>query len=118
MTLTRSSTALRGGTAFKGAVQRTIAHPRVYPPEPVRDKRYGLARWRKLRLRVLARDAYRCRIVEGCPAKATVADHIEPARPDMPDSMFFNPRNLRAGCFFHNTERGRAIKFMRESGAR
>jgi hypothetical protein len=71
-----------------------------------RDRRYGLARWTKVRLRVLVRDAWRCRIVPGCTRPATVADHIEPVYPGMPDSLFFDPRNLRAACRDHNIARG------------
>ena len=108
MTLTRSSTALRGGTVFKNTVPRTIAAPSVHTHEPVRvsDRRYKSPRWRRVRLRVLARDAYRCRIVPGCDAHANVADHIQPVYPGMPDSLFFDPRNLRAGCRRHNVARG------------
>ena len=116
MTLTRSSTALRGGAVFKRTAPRTIAHSRVSPPEPVRDKRYGLARWRKVRLRVLVRDGYRCRIAPDCLEPATVADHIEPVHPGMADSLFFDPRNLRAACRPHNLDRGKVARFLREVG--
>jgi hypothetical protein len=94
---------------------RTIARSRISLPEPVRDRRYGRARWRKVRLAVLNRDNWTCRIVLTCQERATVADHIVPATPDMPDALFHDPRNLRAGCHYHNTERGRAAKFERDS---
>lgn len=74
------------------------------------DRRYSTARWQRVRLRVLDRDRHRCRIVEGCQERATVADHIDPATPDMPDARFFDPANLRAGCQSHNKARGFAAK--------
>lgn len=70
------------------------------------DARYGTSRWRRVRLRVLQRDEYRCRIVEGCPTPATVADHVIPVHPGMSDELFFGHRNLRAGCRPHNLARG------------
>jgi hypothetical protein len=69
-----------------------------------------------LRLRILQRDAWRCRIVAGCPTPATVADHIQPASPEMPDALFYDPRNLRAGCRQHNIDRGKVARFLRETG--
>jgi hypothetical protein len=99
------------GSVFKGRDISTTAWSRVY----THDKRYGTARWRKVRLRVLMRDAYRCRIAPGCPERATVADHIEPVYAGMPDSLFFDPRNLRAGCRQHNIARGVAARLLRET---
>lgn len=74
------------------------------------DPRYGNRRWRTVRLFVLRRDFYVCRIVDGCTERATVVDHIRPASPGMSDSLFFDPRNLRAGCRDHNLARGFASK--------
>jgi hypothetical protein len=105
-----------GGTAegsfFKKRETVTTANSRSY----THDKRYGTARWRKLRLRILQRDAWRCRIAPGCPQPATVADHIQPASPEMPDAVFYDPRNLRAGCRQHNIARGVAARLLRETG--
>jgi 5-methylcytosine-specific restriction endonuclease McrA len=100
------------GPVFQDGANRTTARSRVY----THDKRYGTARWRKLRLRVLQRDAYRCRIVPDCPHPATVADHIEPVHAGMPDALFFDPRNLRAACRGHNIDRGKVARFLRETG--
>jgi hypothetical protein len=52
------------------------------------------------------RDMRVCRVVPGCPVRATVADHIEPATAEMPDSLFYSMSNLRASCRMHNIARG------------
>jgi 5-methylcytosine-specific restriction endonuclease McrA len=78
----------------------------MQPSERRTDRRYRLQTWRRIRLQVLARDLYRCRVVEGCTERATVADHIVPASLDMPDSLFFAMSNLRAACRMHNIARG------------
>lgn len=70
------------------------------------DRRYRWARWRTVRLRVLERDGHRCRIVLGCREPGTVADHIHPVYPGMPDAEFFDLLNLRAACQGHNIARG------------
>ncbi len=75
-----------------------------------KERRYSTARWRRLRLRVLSRDLGRCRVVEGCPTPATVADHIIPASWGMTDAQFFNIANLRAACRRHNLARGFAAQ--------
>jgi 5-methylcytosine-specific restriction endonuclease McrA len=72
------------------------------------DPRYGSRRWRKTAQAVLIRDNHVCRIVEGCVVRATVADHIVPTYPGMPNSLFFGMTNLRAGCQGHNKARGMA----------
>jgi 5-methylcytosine-specific restriction endonuclease McrA len=74
--------------------------------EPRTDPRYGSRRWKAARAAVLRRDLHTCRIVPGCTVKATVADHIQPAFPGMPDSMFYGLGNLRASCRRHNLARG------------
>jgi 5-methylcytosine-specific restriction endonuclease McrA len=77
------------------------------------DKRYGTRRWKATRLRVLHRDLWRC-FVPDCPVSASVADHIIPVYPEMPDSLFFDEMNLRASCKPHNTARGVAARLERE----
>lgn len=72
------------------------------------DPRYRTAAWRRLRLRILARDHHVCRVVPGCTTRATVADHIEPVRRDTPDALFYAPHNLRAACRDHNLARALA----------
>lgn len=75
--------------------------------------RIGGRRWRRVRLAVLARDGYVCRlrIPEVCTIAATTVDHIVPIR-DRPD-LEFNPRNLRASCQPCNQYRGaRQIDLM------
>jgi hypothetical protein len=47
-------------------------------------------------------------IVEGCTTRASVADHILPTYPGMPDTLFFGEGNLRGGCKTHNVARGMA----------
>jgi 5-methylcytosine-specific restriction endonuclease McrA len=79
-------------------------------PRIVHDRRYGLKRWQKLRLRILNRDNWVCRIVVGCTTRATIADHIIPVYPGMPDREFFDPNNLRAACRDHNLARAAAAK--------
>lgn len=78
---------------------RPVAAPRAT------DRRYHGARWRKLREQILRRDGYRCRIVAGCDLRANVADHVTPVYPGMSDAEFFDPANLRAGCWPHNRAR-------------
>lgn len=77
-------------------------------PDTRRDPRYGSRRWQRVRLAVLNRDMWVCRIVPGCPTRASVADHIHPVYEGMPDGMFFGMGNLRGGCRRHNIARGLA----------
>ena len=83
--------------------------PRYLSPRsaaPRDDRRYKTQRWRQGRLRVLNRDLWICRVVAGCPVRATVADHVLPVYPGMPDALFFGMGNLRAACHGHNKARG------------
>ena len=75
------------------------------------ERRYGTTRWKRVRLSVLRRDAYRC-WVDGGPA--SIADHIMPWYEGMPDSLFFGMDNLRASCKRHNTARGVAQRLERD----
>ena len=77
------------------------------------DKRYGTRRWKQTRLRVLHRDLWTC-FAPGCPVSASVADHIIPVYPEMPNSLFFDEANLRGSCRRHNTARGVAARLERE----
>lgn len=70
------------------------------------DRRYHTKRWQRVRLRVLNRDGWTCRVVAGCPMQASVADHVIPVYEGMPDAQFFGPDNLRAACRNHNLARG------------
>jgi len=81
------------------------------------DPRYRTRRWKRVRLRVLNRDGWACRIVTGCPSRATVADHIIPAFLGMADDLFFGVANLRAGCRPHNLARGFAASAEATPGA-
>ena len=83
-------------------------------PGPATDPRYRTKRWQRLRLQVLRRDLWACGIVPGCERYAGVCDHIVPVTDDMPDSLFFDPDNLRAGCRHHNVRRGHVAQFARE----
>src|SRR5690349_3816011 len=74
--------------------------------EVERKRRYGTARWKRVRLLVLRRDGYVCQVEPGCPVRANTADHIVPAHPGMTDAEFHDPANLRAACGPHNLARG------------
>jgi 5-methylcytosine-specific restriction protein A len=68
---------------------------------------YGSVQWRALRLYVLERDGWRCRIcAEGCTGEATQADHIVAVAEGGPP---FDPLNCRAACEFCNKSRGGAL---------
>lgn len=82
-----------------------------------RDRRYGSWRWRNTAKAVIARDRGVCRVVQGCPRKGRIADHIIPVFDGMPDSLFFGLDNLRASCFRHNTDRGIVERMKREGAA-
>ncbi len=71
-----------------------------------RDRRYGTARWRRLREQVIRRDGGRCSVA-GCTAdmsepRMTHIDHVVEVR-DGGD--FWAPRNLRTVCRFHHLEK-------------
>jgi hypothetical protein len=91
-------------SAVVGEQARADLSPQSVPARS--DRRYGSRRWRQTAKAVLRRDLYVCRIVEGCPVRASVADHVIPTYPGMPDSLFFGLGNLRAGCQGHNKARG------------
>ena len=81
-----------------------------------RDPRYGSKAWRALAKWVVARDMHRC-WVNGCPVRATVADHIQPVHSGMQDALFYAPCNLRASCQGHNLARGIALKLEQDMAA-
>lgn len=57
---------------------------------------YDHACWRKLRIAILDRDHWRCRInLDGCTTHATHVDHIEPWESG---GAWFAPDNLQAAC--------------------
>jgi 5-methylcytosine-specific restriction endonuclease McrA len=59
--------------------------------------------WPELRLRVLARDGYRCQVGgPRCQGEATIVDHIWPWREGGP---WWDMGNLRASCRSCNTAR-------------
>lgn len=88
------------------AVSNGTLSLRVGTPTRVTDRRYRTKRWQRVRLRVLNRDAWTCRVIQGCPEPASVADHIIPVHDAMPDALFFALSNLRAACRNHNLARG------------
>lgn len=68
--------------------------------------------WRELRLYVLARDGYRCRVrLPGCIGRATEADHIQ-ALAD--GGAWLDPHNLRASCKPCNVARGNMLRARRK----
>lgn len=85
-------------------------------PDIPYDVRYGSRTWKRQRLRVLNRDNWICRVVPDCTVRASIADHILPVYPGMPDDLFFGLDNLRASCRRHNWARGVAARLDRESG--
>src|SRR5664280_1276336 len=62
--------------------------------------------WRRVRLTILERDGYLCRIKgPKCTVIATQVDHIVPVKPDGSGGAWFEPANLRAACFACNRDR-------------
>jgi 5-methylcytosine-specific restriction endonuclease McrA len=62
----------------------------------VADRRYGSLRWKRLRLAVLARDNYECRIRgPRCRGAAGTVNHIVPVSQG---GAFFDPENLESAC--------------------
>lgn len=76
-----------------------------------RGRKVNTREWRRVRARVLARDGYRCRMVEGCEAHADTVDHVVPLSQG---GAFLDPANLRAACAAHNYAAGAGLA----SGAR
>ena len=95
-----------GSTAHAGNGEKAT-------PARITDRRYSTARWKRLAAAVRRRDGL-CRIVPGCPRPAQVADHIFPVYEGMPDSEFYDVRNLRGGCTYHNRLRGQADRAIRD----
>lgn len=62
--------------------------------------------WRKVRARVLARDGWVCRMVEGCETRATTVDHVVPLSLG---GALLDPANLRAACAAHNASAGASL---------
>src|SRR6185295_161706 len=60
---------------------------------------YDKPAWRRLRLRILARDQHHC-YEPGCSTRATTVDHIQPVS-EAPH-LFLDPDNLRGSCGLHN----------------
>lgn len=76
------------------------------------DRLYGAA-WRKLRLRILARDGYECKIrLPGCTVKATQVDHIIPLEQG---GAVLDPSNVRAACGFCNASRAAGGRVARKT---
>ena len=71
--------------------------------------------WRKLRLKILARDGYQCQIRYAgiCTGRATTVDKIIPAarRPD----LALDQTNLRAACRPCNEHKGRTTDRTRSA---
>ena len=105
----------RAGRGYPHREAPPVQDPRsrISLPAGPKDDRIKSYRWQKVAKAVLVRDRYICRIVVDCPTRATVADHIIPRYPGMPDSLFFGMGNLRAGCREHNLARGHVAKLER-----
>lgn len=69
------------------------------------DRRYGSTAWKRLRLQVLHRDEYHCRIQgPGCVGIARSVHHVIPSS-EAPH-LFFEPSNLVAACTVCNCADG------------
>ena len=78
----------------------------------VTGRPFDHAFWRKIRVRVLDRDGWRCRIgLQGCTGEATEVDHIVPWRQG---GAWFDDWNLRAACRSCNNAR-RTVRVARPS---
>ena len=64
------------------------------------DRMYSTARWRRLRLQILARDGWRC---HWCKGPANQVDHIKPL---VEGGQPYAPNNLVAACIRCNSSRG------------
>jgi 5-methylcytosine-specific restriction endonuclease McrA len=73
------------------------------------------AAWERIRLEILVRDGYRCRIGgPGCTIRATTVDHIVPLALG---GARLDPANLRAACGHCNTSLGgRVVRPITWSG--
>jgi 5-methylcytosine-specific restriction endonuclease McrA len=71
----------------------------------VADRRYRTAAWQRLRLQVLARDGYACRI-QGprCRGSANSVHHVLPSSTH--PELFWDPSNLQAACGTCNSSVG------------
>lgn len=84
-----------------------------------KDARHHSRAWRKLRLHILARDLYACRmcgtLLRGKGKQAPEVDHIRPAelRPD----LFFDPDNLWSLCKQCHGTTAQAIEKRHEGNA-
>lgn len=111
--------ALRSGMQTLGSRVRTLTREEA---EAVRLKArdansewrgwYKTARWRKLRLEILDRDGWTCRVtgvllVGKYPADdSAVVDHIRPHRGDA--ALFWDPNNLHSvSKAYHDSEKQR-----------
>lgn len=68
-----------------------------------RGRRVNTREWRRVRARILARDGWVCRMVEGCEERATTVDHVVPLSQG---GSLLDPSNLRAACAAHNASAG------------
>jgi 5-methylcytosine-specific restriction endonuclease McrA len=72
----------------------------------VADPVYNTLVWRRVRLEVLNRDGWRCRVGgPRCTGSASLVDHIVPWRQG---GSWYDKQNLRASCRSCNTSRAYA----------
>jgi 5-methylcytosine-specific restriction endonuclease McrA len=77
------------------------------------DARYWTPEWKRLRLLVLDRDRWVCRVRDrGCTGGATTVDHVDPV---VEGGAFWDPSNLRAACGWCNSQRGRVLGATRQA---
>jgi 5-methylcytosine-specific restriction endonuclease McrA len=74
--------------------------------DPIR-KLYRTKRWKATRLKVFRRDIL-CKVEEGCPHAAKVADHFPLSAREIVASLgeaeFYNPERCRGLCKFHHDQ--------------
>jgi hypothetical protein len=87
----------------------SVKSRKAWPTEP----RYRSYRWRKLARSVVSAS----RSCWACSAPATCCDHIVSVYPGMPDSEFFDRRQLRGSCRKHNLMKGSAEALQRDLAA-
>lgn len=69
---------------------------------------YRTAQWRRLRLRVLDRDGWECRLrFPGCAGRANSADHIVEVEAE--GGAFWDESNIQAACVSCNSKKHMAV---------
>lgn len=78
-------------------------------------KRYSSPRWRKLRVKILERDGYRCCSCGG--VGRFEVDHVKPTGPKEVGEAFFNEDNLQTLCKSCHSQKTRRENSVRNTEA-